>query len=192
MAGKITLLRLQRAGTTTHYTQGAATLYPGLCTSALTARQLPTWTSELGYSFLHIKLYTLLIYLGYHFYSRRDGTTTQHRKLLEVGAHAKPYNRCSIGICYEGGRDEQGRFRDTRTPKQKERMEELVIMMRKLFPNAMVVGHRDLLGATPKLCPCFEVQREFRCNWIWIGYHKRQEMRPLAASLDVYGNINIP
>ena len=41
---------------------------------------------------------------------------------MEVGAHAKPYNRCSIGICYEGGRDEQGRFRDTRTPKQKERM----------------------------------------------------------------------
>ena len=51
MAGKITLLRLQREGTTTHYTQGAATLYPGLYTSALTARQLPTLTSELGYSF---------------------------------------------------------------------------------------------------------------------------------------------
>ena len=42
MAGKITLLRLQRAGTTTHYTQGVATLYPGLCAFALTARQLPT------------------------------------------------------------------------------------------------------------------------------------------------------
>ena len=38
MAGQITLLRLQRAGTTPHYTQGAATLYPGLCASALTAR----------------------------------------------------------------------------------------------------------------------------------------------------------
>ena len=94
---------------------------------------------------MHIKLYTLLIYLGYHFYSRRDGTTTQHRKLLEVGAHAKPYNRCSIGICYEGGRDEQGRFRDTRTPEQKESMNDLVIMMRKLFPNAMVVGHREMI-----------------------------------------------
>ena len=38
MAGQITLLRLQRAGTTPHYTQGVATLYPGLCASALTAR----------------------------------------------------------------------------------------------------------------------------------------------------------
>ena len=47
--------------------------------------------------------------IGYHFYIRKDGTITQHRKLLEVGAHTRPYNRCSIGICYEGGLDEQGK-----------------------------------------------------------------------------------
>ena len=29
--------------------------------------------------------------IGYHFYIRKDGTMTQHRKLLEVGAHARPY-----------------------------------------------------------------------------------------------------
>ena len=38
MAGQITLLHLQRAWTTYPYTQGAATLYPGLCSSALSAR----------------------------------------------------------------------------------------------------------------------------------------------------------
>ena len=43
--------------------------------------------------------------IGYHFYVRRDGTLSQHRRLLEVGAHCRPYNRCSIGICYEGGFD---------------------------------------------------------------------------------------
>ena len=37
--------------------------------------------------------------IGYHFYIRRDGTVTRHRGLLEVGAHCRPYNRCSIGIC---------------------------------------------------------------------------------------------
>lgn len=41
--------------------------------------------------------------IGYHFYIRKDGTMTQHRKLLEVGAHARPYNRCSIGICMRVG-----------------------------------------------------------------------------------------
>ena len=66
MVGQITLLRLQRAGTTTNYTQGVATLYPGLCAFALTARQLPTWTSELGYSiFAHQTLHTIIQVLLY-------------------------------------------------------------------------------------------------------------------------------
>lgn len=41
--------------------------------------------------------------IGYHAYIRKDGTVTYHRNWLEVGAHAYPFNRCSIGICYEGG-----------------------------------------------------------------------------------------
>lgn len=46
--------------------------------------------------------------IGYHFYIRRSGIITQHRKLKEVGAHCRPWNRCSIGICYEGGLDAEG------------------------------------------------------------------------------------
>ena len=88
--------------------------------------------------------------IGYHFYIRKDGTMTQHRKLLEVGAHARPYNRCSIGICYEGGLDEEGKPCDTCTPKQTERIIELLYKLHKLFPKAKIVGHRDLLGTTPK------------------------------------------
>ena len=34
--------------------------------------------------------------IGYHFYIRKNGAVTQHRKLLEVGAHARGFNRCSI------------------------------------------------------------------------------------------------
>ena len=57
--------------------------------------------------------------IGYHFYIRKDGTMTQHRKLLEVGAHARPYNRCSIGICYEGGLDEHGKPCDSCSRKRR-------------------------------------------------------------------------
>lgn len=99
--------------------------------------------------------------IGYHFYIRRDGTMTQHRKLLEVGAHARPYNRCSIGICYEGGLDEQGNPADTRTPMQRGRLLELLFTLHKLFPKARVVGHRDLPGTTPKACPCFDAFAEY-------------------------------
>lgn len=92
--------------------------------------------------------------IGYHFYIRKDGTVTQHRKLLEVGAHARGYNRCSIGICYEGGLDRNGEPHDTRTPAQKRELRDLISILRRLFPWAKVVGHRDLPGVH-KACPCF-------------------------------------
>ena len=94
--------------------------------------------------------------IGYHFYIRKDGTMTQHRKLLEVGAHARPYNRCSIGICYEGGLNEEGRACNTITAEQETRLVELFRNLKTLFPKAKIVGHRDLLGTTPKECPCLD------------------------------------
>ncbi len=102
--------------------------------------------------------------IGYHFYVRRDGTLTQHRMLLEVGAHARPYNRCSIGICYEGGLDSQGRPADTRTTAQTKRLDLLLYELHRLFPQAQIVGHRDLPGTTPKECPCLDAHAEF--GWI--------------------------
>ena len=94
--------------------------------------------------------------IGYHFYIRKDGTMTQHRMLLEVGAHARPYNRCSIGICYEGGLNEEGRACNTITPQQETRLVELFRNLKTLFPKAKIVGHRDLPGTTPKECPGFD------------------------------------
>ena len=99
--------------------------------------------------------------IGYHFYIRKDGTKTQHRMLLEVGAHARPYNRCSIGICYEGGLDEQGKPCNTLTPQQYERIKDLLKNLHKLFPKAKIVGHRDLKGTPPKECPCLDAGKVF-------------------------------
>jgi len=99
--------------------------------------------------------------VGYHFYIRRSGTLTRHRRLLEAGAHCRPYNRCSIGICYEGGLDAKGRPKDTRTPEQRRRLTQLLAKLITLFPNARIVGHRDLPGTTPKECPCFDAQAEY-------------------------------
>lgn len=102
--------------------------------------------------------------IGYHFYIRKDGTLTQHRFLLEVGAHARPYNRCSIGICYEGGLNELGKPCNTLTPEQTERINDLLIRLHRLFPKAKIVGHRDLPGTTPKECPCLDAHDIF--GWI--------------------------
>lgn len=100
--------------------------------------------------------------VGYHFYCRKDGSLTQFRKLLEVGAHARPYNRCSIGICYEGGLDEEGRPANTLTHAQHRVIRHLLLQLKILFPQAEIVGHRDLPGATPKECPCFNAAELFR------------------------------
>lgn len=99
--------------------------------------------------------------VGYHFYCRKDGSLTQFRKLLEVGAHARPYNRCSIGICYEGGLDEEGRPANTLTHAQHRVIRHLLLQLKILFPHAEIVGHRDLPGATPKECPCFNAAELF-------------------------------
>ena len=101
---------------------------------------------------------------GYHFYIRKDGTITQHRKLLEVGAHTRPYNRCSIGICYEGGLDEKGKPCNTMTAEQETRLIDLFRNLKILFPKAKIVGHRDLPGTTPKECPCLDAGS-------WAAHH---------------------
>lgn len=99
--------------------------------------------------------------VGYHFYVRKDGTYKQFRKVTEVGAHCRPYNRCSIGICYEGGLDEHGQPADTRTESQTETLTGLFENLLKLFPHAQIVGHRDLPGTTPKDCPCLNTRKVF-------------------------------
>ena len=109
---------------------------------------------------------------GYHFYIRTDGTTTHPRLLGEVGAHVKGLNHCSIGICYEGGLDRNGKAKDTRTDAQKRAMRELVADICKRYEIVDVLGHRDTSPDKDgngiverwewlKECPCFEVKDEF-------------------------------
>ena len=108
---------------------------------------------------------------GYHFYIRKNGDIKNTRPLEKPGAHALGYNARSIGICYEGGLDEDGKAADTRTSRQKESLHRLVRELLQRYPDAKVVGHRDLSPDTNyngivdpweriKECPCFEVKAE--------------------------------
>ena len=99
--------------------------------------------------------------VGYHFYIRKDGTVTQHRRLNEVGAHCRPFNRCSIGVCYEGGLDANGKPKDTRTLKQRASLAGLLLDLHRQFPKAVIRGHCEMPGAVIKACPCFVASKEF-------------------------------
>lgn len=57
---------------------------------------------------------------GYHYYIRKSGQIEPMRDEDTVGAHARGFNAISLGVCYEGGLDENGKAADTRTSRQKE------------------------------------------------------------------------
>ena len=108
---------------------------------------------------------------GYHYYVRRDGEICTMRPVDRPGAHAKGYNQHSIGVCYEGGLDEQGRPADTRTELQKRSLRVLVRVLAMDFQTRRIVGHRDLRPDLDgdgviepkewsKVCPCFDVGTE--------------------------------
>ena len=96
---------------------------------------------------------------GYHYYITKDGQLHAMRPEEMVGAHARRYNAHSIGICYEGGLDESGKACDTRTPEQKQTLLTLLRSLRYDYPDAEILGHRDLPWVT-KECPCFDVKAE--------------------------------
>ena len=98
--------------------------------------------------------------VGYHYYVTRDGVVHAGRPLYQEGAHATGYNRRSIGVCYEGGLNPDGKPADTRTPAQKETLQKLLFRLKTDYPHARIVGHRDLPNVA-KECPCFDAEKEY-------------------------------
>lgn len=121
--------------------------------------------------------------IGYNFVIDLDGTVENGRPLTIDGAHCNTkgfsglsYNKHSIGICYIGGLDANGRPADTRTEAQKNALRDLVAKLCKEYSIIELLGHRDtspdLNGngeVEPaeyiKSCPCFDVRSEF-CNFL--------------------------
>jgi N-acetyl-anhydromuramyl-L-alanine amidase AmpD len=83
---------------------------------------------------------------------------TRHENL--PGAHVRHYNQHSIGICYEGGLTPEGQTADTRTREQKAALHALLKSLKLDYPDAIILGHRDLPGVHKK-CPCFDAKTEY-------------------------------
>ena len=94
--------------------------------------------------------------IGYHYYITRDGVVHEGRPIEKVGAHCEGHNSHSIGVCYEGGLDANGKPADTRTDAQRKALKSLIEDLHQRFPKALIVGHHDLNPT--KACPCFEVK----------------------------------
>ena len=111
------------------------------------AKQIDRWHKQRGWKGI-----------GYHYVIRRDGTIELGRAESEVGAHCTGHNKYSVGICYEGGLDANGKAADTRTKEQKDAMLALIKELRTRYPKAIVTGHNTFAN---KACPCFNAEKEY-------------------------------
>ena len=127
-----------------------------------TVDDIRRWHKQRGYSDV-----------GYHYIVYRNGILAQGRDVNIIGAHASGHNAHSIGICYIGGMSaDNTRPEDTRTLRQKGRLLSLLVDLRKLYPNARIIGHRDLSedkngdgiiepSEWMKACPSFDAKSEY-------------------------------
>ena len=118
--------------------------------------------------------------IGYHYVVYRNGHAIEGRDVDKIGAHCAGHNSHSIGIAYVGGVENKPgvpyskqKPKDTRTLAQKAGLLSLLVDLRKLYPDAKIIGHRDtspdLNGngtVEPsefiKACPCFDAKEEYR------------------------------
>lgn len=105
--------------------------------------------------------------IGYNYLIDLDGTIENGRDINMTGAHTVGHNTHSIGVCYVGGLDENGKAKDTRTPEQKLALQTLIVNLKRMFPNAKIYGHRQFAN---KACPCFDVPAWCKEVGIDCGY----------------------
>ena len=114
---------------------------------------------------------------GYHRLIDAQGKAHLLAPYAKVVNGAKGYNQSGIHIAYIGGvvRSMDNRKlvpADTRTLAQRETLNTFLRELHQLYPNAKIVGHRDLSpdlngdgiiqpGEWTKMCPCYDVRGDF-------------------------------
>lgn len=110
---------------------------------------------------------------GYHYVISPDGAVHQLLAIEQVSNGVRGYNSTAINIAYIGGVDAHGNPIDNRTPQQKATLVLLLHNLKKQFPNARIMGHRDISpdrnhnGTVDpweriKECPCFDAIPEYQ------------------------------
>lgn len=105
--------------------------------------------------------------IGYHKVIRRDGTIETGRDIDVSGAHAAGFNAVSVGVCLVGGRGEDDEAENNFTPQQFESLQEVIDELWTKYPEAKVLGHRDLPDVQ-KQCPAFDVR-----DWMMETYKEQ-------------------
>ena len=111
---------------------------------------------------------------GYHWLVTPDGRKVNILSEDKVSNGVKGYNSISVNVAYIGGIDkEHPKGIDNRTPEQKAALRELLTELKGRYPEAKIMGHRDVSpdkngnGVVDpweriKECPCFDAITEYQ------------------------------
>ena len=98
--------------------------------------------------------------IGDHFYIDINAKIWKGRDIQKIGAHCSGNNRSSIGICYCGGVEADGKTpKDTRTESQKESLLSVLKTLKAMFPDASIYSHNEFAN---KACPSFDATNEYK------------------------------
>ena len=110
---------------------------------------------------------------GYHYIVSPDGRITQLLDDSKVSNGVKGFNGVTVNVAYIGGIDANEKATDNRTDAQKKALRQLLCMLKKKYPEAVIQGHRDFSpdvnvnGVVDtweriKECPCFDAKEEYK------------------------------
>ena len=113
------------------------------------------------------------VYPGYHYVVAPDGKITQLLDEDKVSNGVKGFNSVSVNVAYIGGIGADGKGVDNRTDEQKKALRQLLGMLKRKYPDAVIQGHRDFSPDTNgngvvdpweriKECPCFDAKEEYK------------------------------
>lgn len=110
---------------------------------------------------------------GYHVVVMPSGRVERLLSDDKISNGVKGYNGTAINIAYVGGIDAKCKAVDNRTPEQKRALKRLVLEYKEKYPDAVVLGHRDISPDKNKNgivdpwerikeCPCFDAMKEYK------------------------------
>jgi N-acetylmuramoyl-L-alanine amidase len=110
---------------------------------------------------------------GYNYIVEAQGVIKQLADDNVVTNGVKGFNSSTINVAWVGGIDLCGRPKDNRTDAQKHCLRELLRILKKRYPDAIIKGHRDFSpdkngnGVVDpweriKECPCFDAMVEYK------------------------------
>lgn len=95
--------------------------------------------------------------VGYHYYIKLNGVIQKGRDLDVTGAHVRGRNRKTVGICFEGGKDQYGEMWSGPNPSQVLSFRTLKASIDLIVGKELpIAGHRKY--DSRKSCPNFNVK----------------------------------